>query len=643
MKFSTEFDEYQKEEFNKAEMFDGSSEEIRKHPEWSHNFMNAFWNAEKNGNAQNIYEIADYMTEHPAWKDMDAGKLGTDFEYLSALHEYVNSKAMGAVGIPEIPINDEGYVDVGKAVFMLETEKLKYGDDIRPLFTSRMPIRDGMHDSTRKILMCEGNEQAKTIYDQMRGIAGSESRTDNLFGSNPNAQQWNKLSVVFDADDMNIRGQQLVDAFEYAGTTQTLVDKLMARDSEMVDYVNKKTAERYLDNINKEQILFGESYPLAKTGGASFAHDGGFIIMPDRNWDINIRNAEELASANVKPLTVDYSTLDITEGVDKETAFKIIEAHGFEPYFRREIKPGAFGDVREAAFFYNKHNGDIISVDGATSDNAVYSGVTLKSWRCMEDWYRGGHHGSSGFNHDAELGHTEVTYHNGLFKQYANFTDAPVSKQENRDEIGYWGIGEFPIPDYVDIYAGRGNDSKIKDPHNYQAICGSSNYELSTMINMMLTAYDPEMHDNVCPDYKRLKEDPYHTIMKNCAMGYFQADTQERARQFQLAASYLHMPTEERQKYYEALVDCAAEHDEKYKQRIKDTDQRMDKERILGKCVAKLSKTYLQDPKCPDDLYVSDIAKIEDTPYKDFVPWLGDDLDFDKAVASISQEEGVSL
>lgn len=642
MNFNYELTDAQKNEFQMAEQFNGSSEEIRKHPEWHPYFMNSFWNQEKEEKGEDMYRIADYISSHPSKKDIESGKIGADFRYLHALYDFVNAAGPG-IPFPDIPLNEDGQVDVTEAQFALQKFKYRFVEHREPLFTGRMPVGSDDNMEDLKILMCEGNSDVETLYDQLRTAARSEAMTKSV-NNIPirDQQQWNSFTTVLSLDDMNIRGQQILDAYEYAGeSVETMINLIHTRDSKMVDYVNKKMASQYLEDIHDEFGISFSDYPLAKTSGASSAHSGRFF-MADRDWNINITNAEALANTDVNPIQIDYSTLDIMDGIDTETGFKIIEAHGFEKYFERTVK-SSFDDDLQVAFFYNKNNGDIVEVSGAEKNNMVYGGVTLKMWRDKENFHHGSH-SSSGFDRDKGLGYIEFSHHNGLFHEYDSYNDTPVSEQTGRNKMGYQGIGEFPIPEYIKCFY-RTSDlaDNLKDYKNISYFY-DNDYKLKWMIDMMLAAYDPEIKDDICPDYKQLKEDPYHSIMKEHGGSIWRNDIDVKAHLFQFAASWMHMPTEEREKYYNALVDITKEHDEELMERAKETGYPVDKDNINSKFVQKLSKIYLNDPKCPEDIYALGVPKVEDIPAAKHIPWLDmESLDFEAAVADLSVESGQQM
>lgn len=640
MKFNTELTEAQENEFMMADQFEGSSTEIRKHPEWHSYFMNSYWNSEKRGDASHYYEIADYISSHPSKKDMAAGKIGADFEYLYALNSFVKD-AKGMVSIPEIPVNGQGYVDVSEAKFLLQKAKLQDIEHRTPLYTGRMPIGNDDNMDEIKTLMCEGNHEAEKIYDQLQSAAKSDGRklsSNGLSGMEKHDMaNWHAFSTILGLDDMNIRGQQIVDAYEYADhSVETFLDLIDKRDVKMCGYINAKCADRFIENAGEPDAVW-DVYTIAREHGASFAHDGNFSA--DRDWMINHINARQLASIDIKPLAVDYSKLDITDGVDMKTGFKIIEAHGFEKYFERTVK-GPFGDDRTVALFYNKHNGDIVEVGGAKEDNIVYAGVKLQVWRGKEDWHHG-NHSSSGFEEEPGLGYNEFSHHEGLFTEYDSFRDAPVSEQAGREKLGFQGIGRVPIPSYIEGFC-RDSElgNKMKDPMNIQFLNSQEKYGLEWMMDMMLAAYDPEIKTDICPDYERLKEDPYHTIMQEHGKVWSQVDMYKQACYFRLAASWMEMPIEEREKYYNALCDVAIEHDEKYLARMKENGWTPDTNDIAANVLDGVKSIYLSEAKHPEDIYAAGIPKLEETGLMQYVPWIdSDELDFDAAVAEISTEE----
>lgn len=643
MKLNTKITPSQEQEFELAESVGGSSSEIRNHPEWSREFMNMFWNAEKSSKTRDIqdcFEIAEYISSHPSKKDLETGQIGSDFAYLHALYRFTDARKVYDISseIPSIPLTDEGYVNVSQAEFQLQNYRFRFIENRQKLYTGRISINDVTNNMEElKIIMCEGNVEAKTIYGKLYTMARSEAMMKPVDSglSSFDQRAWNGISTILALDDMNIRGEQICKCLEYAGSIETLYNLVQNRDSDMVDYVNQETAKSYLNRFSQaseavaDQVLLtcpGQS-PKAVTGQASFAHPGHFMMSGGNDWFINSLNADALAKKGLSPKTVDYSSLDVMDGVDMKTGFKIIESRGFEKYFDRTVT-SAFGDDMHVAFFYNKNNGAVVEVSGALEDNITYGEVTLKLWM-DEKHFRHPMHASSGFDRDSNLGYIKFTHNNGLFKHYDEFYDLPSPQQTDRSKLGYQGTGDLPIPQYTHSFSRDAElVDKLFDKNNFEYLKNDARYHLTWMIDMLAAAQDPAIDTDICPDYKNLKENPYYHVAKEHGGIYWSSDAHRQAHAFQFAASYLHMPTEERQKYFDAVVDIASQH-----------GQNSTGDYIKNE----LSQVYLEEPEHLEDIYAAGIPKIENTPFVEFIPWLNDELDFEKAVSNIPNQSGMKL
>lgn len=648
MELNYELTEGQEREFGIADQFGGSSEEIRKHPEWGPTFMNYFWNAEKEGRAEQFYHIADHICSHPSKKDMAAGKVGMDLTYLYELYQFADAsekKGIKPAVFPRFPLDDDGCVNVDEAVFMMRDYQARTLENRVPLFTGRMPFDNADTIDDVKIFMCEGDPEALSILSRLQDMAGSDGRIPReLKGgdvwTHMSASQFNKFAVMMSLDEMNIRGRQLSYAYEYAdGSVERLLNMINVHDEGMVGYVNQKVAAQYLEDggaSDASGLSYDPcgrvAYPLARTQGASSAYPGNPHAVSD--WHINADNAEGYAAAGIEPIKVDYSQLDITPGVDTEAGFRIIEAHGFEKCFDRIIKDSLSGEKR-VAFFYNRHNGDIVEITGAKPDDINYAGIKLKVWRTKEDWHHG-HNSSSGFDHEAGVGYAEFTHHNGVFSEYGSYRDAPVAEQEGRGRLGFQGIGDIPIPAYISIFC-RQEDfmKKVHDKASIHRLNQDLHYKLSWMMDMLIAVHDPGFDTGICPDYARLKDDPYTNVMKEHGKAdLWHRDIETNAYLFQFAASWMHMPTEERMKYHDALVGLAAEHDKKIMAQAEEHDRDPSPSDLNSRTAERMRDIYLSDPKCPEDIYALGVPKIEDTPYAAFIPWLAE-KDFANAVEGI--------
>lgn len=617
----------QEEEFEKAGMSGGSAEEIRKHPEWHQNMMNIYWNCEKRHEEGECIPIVQYILLHPSHRDMKAKKAGADFNYLYALYAYCHAmKEHGlSTDLPEIPLREGGCVDITEACFLLQDQFYRHAQRREPLRTGRLPIGEKDNSTEMECLLCEGNGQALQIYKQLDWMAAGLARR---MGDGLMPEQWKAVSLFLGMDDMNIRGRQLVDAYEYAGKSIEILYRLLsARSKDIIDYVNQCAGRRFFHGEKDGSLSpFIPQYPLAAENGASFTKERYAPgtekwrveeVFP--SWGPQPGSLKEVLAAvsgtakEIRPLTPSYSDLDIKDGVDEETGTKIIEARGFVEFFSRNV-PSCMGSPRHAAFYYNRHNGDIVEVAGAKEDSISWSGVRLKIWRDREEWHHAAH-GSSGFDHNAGIGHVELTDHEGLFAEYRSYTVDHICNVEGRKKVGYQGSGKFPIPAYVNAVV-RDSDAPelLSDIQNICYLGSDHAYQLEWMIDMVLAAYDPALDEKICPDYKPLKEDPYRWfIREHGGVSLWSGGMYVKAKQFQFLASYLRMPAGEREKYFNALLAAAEE-----------CDRRAEEGKgkpAFGKA-AELKDIYLSDPEHPEDIRLLRMQGIEELGYDKFLPWL---------------------
>lgn len=301
--------------------------------------------------------------------------------------------------------------------------------------------------------MTEGNEDAAKIYDsilyhayEIDTEAAAEWRRTGGLGSHLMVGHMSLLGL----DDMNIRGDQLVSAYEYCDNDMaTLLSCIKQRDVRMVDYVNQQTALHLVEG--------SVGAPLAVTYGASF--DGNSALLP-------YEQASLLIIKNIKPLKVDYAAREIHSGTSYDDAMKILEANGFEKVFDRPI------DVKyAAAWTKDKAVRCVIMHDPKTNamlkagayqngdeDKFCYSGCDMTVFTRMPSGGAPSRHLADDYQRNYVKGtdgnlvaSTQLTYQGHLIRNYRNIKDTEVDASAVV-ENPFVGSEHYPLPTLRDYH-----------------------------------------------------------------------------------------------------------------------------------------------------------------------------------------------
>lgn len=510
--------------------------ECRKHKEWGPTLMNVCWNKEKEGkDIAPIYRVAEWLSVLP--KD-ENGLLYDNCDIVLCAYKLSSNY----VSLPDVGkyINDDGIVDECMLKFVMEKEKMiSEGADV--LWSGRVSFNnvDMFNDS---IIMGEGIKKAQDIASSLQSWSANkrtQNNPDDPLGT-MGMRAWNMMNILLGLDDMNIRGYQLIYAMEYVdGSIEKLYEVLDGgRSQELVAYVNKKSAEAYMGGYRSQN-------QVAVCSGASFCHDGsmGRSDMNRSSLIMTMDKAEDFATANVQPISVDYSKLDIVNRVDFESAIRICEARGFE-IVRFVPRQRERGERVGSLIMYNQKTRDYIVANSCMDDNISYGGTSLyvhrtipqERWRETFDWL-----GSSG-GHDGQEGmYYEWTYNDGLFKYWEHSLDFVPEKDYDWSLIGFGHYG-IPIPKYFDmpvIYSGTLQDSL--DPKAYYLMHDMGSYYFEKLVNKILCLYDEELKNSCSPHYS-LYEDWFYSHAVTSDNSWWEPEDEESSGALALALTYLKVP-----------------------------------------------------------------------------------------------------
>lgn len=461
--------------------------DIVNHPEWSPTYMNFVWNKEKVNGAGFVYIVADWISENGANNGDAKYKVDMDSITLSYLFQAVENGI--DINSIEVPKSDNNVVDWDMLKFNISKAALLSYPETERLISGRVTITktDSFNDC---IIMGEGLPKAKEIVKQAKSIFANNyvkhQEFDDPFTGMAN-RGYNLMLPVLTLDEMNIRGNQVIDAANFVdGSIERLVQIIMGREefelkSSLVKYVNKCAAERY-DKTKIPQYL-------AVSNGASFDKEG---VFTPRNSDeyscrymIGALNYENYLNSDVSAALVDYSSLDIISDVNYDTCLKIMEAHGFQLVKEFE-RPDVFNEQRKYLLFFNSEIGIFAYGESACDDNVCYGGFSMTVYSDMSSRSGLRHTGSSGSldcwkkKTGEVLLYGEYTYHDGIFKEWDNVCSLCrriKPEEQSNINMGFYGI---PVPVFVKCKFVR--DSDI----NYTLIC---RYNQRDMLTYHLEAY----------------------------------------------------------------------------------------------------------------------------------------------------------
>lgn len=506
----TEFDEHQTQQLLAAEQNGVLNTECQKHPDWSGTLMNVCWNLEKEGgDVSVIYRIADYLQSNFGRYKLCNDSYWNDPILLTYLKECYSS---GRLPIP--PVYDDNHV-LNKLMtdFKYTVGLYSMKDDAEYLTSGRLCLNNvGEFYTTR--VMAEGVPGVEDICSQLQSLAAQSAKEDSRdpWGTMAN-RGFNMLSIMLTLDDMGIRGHQILYASEYAsGSSQKLFEILCGnRSQQLVDFVNHRTAEDFV--ANKVSIPYN-----AVTDGASFSKKAtaSNLFMYGANRDIKLIMDEQMIvdsiNKEVVVQSIDYSKLDITHGVGTEDACKICAAHGFVIMRTVPVFHGRDREEGVSVIMWNPHNNDFLSADYALLREFCYGGCSITAYRSHRNGVVPGCSGSylncsSGpLDKQDGIRYYDITYHDGLFAQYAKLTyDTDV--QVDYSLVSFGSSYDIPVPEYFSLPTLYGGTMpQVLGKELFFLINDMGSFYFNRFMNLLLALYDDALLNCECPHYKRYQD-----------------------------------------------------------------------------------------------------------------------------------------
>lgn len=524
-----EFNEAQLSEIRLAESQGVRDSEIKRHPDWSSLIMNTCWNREKEGkDITTVYHTAEWFnaTGDP--------KLADDLDFvMKVLCIY------DIGGTPSKPMyNSDGTVNRAMTLYNL-THKFYILNGSLVLKSDRISIND-ITEWDLPIIMGEGYDSVINIIKQLKKMTPvKHEHHDNIF-SHMADMSFQRGAVLLDLDNMNIRGKQILYAVDYVDKDiSKLITLLRNRDENLVDYINMRTAKSNRDGC-------AEDYQLAVTSGASFMKNGGIsFAVNDRVLNMTPGEFAKYAGMNIKELKVDYSALDIVDGVTTDMAIKILESRGFRVIkeFQHNPKFPDAGVVYKYMLFYKDSTKDYIVADCTSPDDFVYGGVEMYCHRVVPPYERMtlfDLHCSTGGHKNQKGCYMQFTHHDGLFK----CSDRVLGYQPDEDfdwsKIGFSTYG-IPIPQYFEEPFIYQNDLyNICKKYSY-LFKDMSIYHIVNVVNAILLYYDTDFleHSN---EHYLLYRDWFITNCVSDVASCWSGDDEEALTCLSVALTYLKVP-----------------------------------------------------------------------------------------------------
>lgn len=580
------FNRRQVEQLLMAEKDGLEKTECFNHKEWGPTLMNVCWNREKEGkDIAAVYLVADWLRNN-----FDLNEDGTLFDDVDIVLYAYERFENGAGSVPVFK-KDDGPFD--KTWFMfkaLENKTFAYGGD--RLLSGRAKIQGDMNVFDIDVLMAEGIPEVKSLISSLERIASNDAtkdkqavKSDDMFARMAD-RQWSMLSLMLAFDDMNIRGYQFLYALEYTdGSVEKLYELARgSRSHEMVDYINMKSAKDYLAG-NKEHNQ------LAVSSGASGQYPGGHSMMWGDPIELTLSplNIDKYAELNSSKLEVDYSSLDVVDGVDLAAAIRICEAHGFKLVTKVQRK-GKFDDDLYSIVMYNPDTRDYVAASSAQQSSVCYGGVELVCHRVIPQEARRELfclHCSEGNIRGNEGRYFVFTHNEGLFSNYDKLAPYVPTTDFDWFAIGF-GYQKIPVPKYFELPFIR--DAEMGEKLGAEAASimrdmGAFHFE--NMVNAFLMAYDENLCRPDCPTqhYGLAKEWVMHNCLCDCA-GWFTGGSYDSCAVASLVFTYLKVPDDIVEEIKENTRQHFVERDEN---KQKNGWREESDEKAFVKCAQKLS------------------------------------------------------
>lgn len=431
-----------------------------KHPEWSPNFMNYIIQREHREQPLYLEEVVPFLKNNMLPKDKRTSTIGNDLDVVHDLYDILSN------GTHSLPIIIDECNSVSLRYQLLKSTIS--AKDAIPQRGYRVQIND--HMNNLKLLMSEGIEEAYDILSRLQSAAVNNTKNQTMDRWEIMADRMFEIqNVLLTLDDMNIRGQQIIDALEYAGSIPALYKMLDGvRSQPLVDWCNDKAATRILDGKSEKEHI-------ATLSGASFAHNkiNTDCISNSSQYVMRYNNTRDYKS-NIKPHVIDYSAMDLEAGITMEEGIQICEAHGFKLYI--DIPEN---EDEHHMFFYNTETGDYIT-SHSKPNNFQYGWANCYVFRKE----RGpvGIGCTSMPNKEANLFYHQISgADRNLFEKYSKFEGTALDLYDPR-ELG-WGYKGNQIPQMKHIHLFANQEDIFWDKVGHEHYDSLFTYNIQKLVN----------------------------------------------------------------------------------------------------------------------------------------------------------------
>lgn len=334
---------------------------ISKHPEWSSYAMNIVWNKVLRGeDIDTLIKFIPYSGKNEEGKEGNA-------DILFSFGSIYNLKGDKQNPLKCDPVEAcisycKQHPNCSKTEFLHQV--------LRKCFK--------IQPTTRRVKFTECIAKNRLLTDALfaEGIPEAYSIFIKLKSTDIDSKEIYKMPIYYALDDMNIRGTQLIYAYNYCdGDYRALSSKVSDRDKTLVDYINQEVVR------NKSTLVDKTTLPKAVCRGASFTNGIGF----EKPKVCIIRSQEDKSvPQNVQPLSIDYSIRSIDELTDEYVGLKILHSLGFEDvsYIDQVILSGKpykdfEGIQTRQIILQNPLNGAFCEISNSSKGNLLYGGMDI--------------------------------------------------------------------------------------------------------------------------------------------------------------------------------------------------------------------------------------------------------------------------
>ena len=437
-----------------------AADELKKHEEYSSHLMNVLYNRMKEHKFDTVEECNYDGLIDFADKTRDTeGKMGNDLMYSYILGmEYAAASTIIDTSTAKYSLlryveseQKQGHnpTDTGMIWNIIKLDnsiRLTDRPALRGVYTENALFRDA--------LLSEGIPEVKNILDdvlyhsQKYDVEGAEPfKGDFFLGSHMQLGNHNLLAL----DDMNIRGKQVLYAYEYCDNDlKTFSEKLRDRDEEMVAYVNRKSVEEGIKN-NSIRVQ------RAMTGGASFMRKDSYSMEKHSHYmgeekNLYIREDEYPEfQDDISKLDINMKNREIREHTSLSDGIKILEANGFETILNEPVEIMDASDTfihnnTRCIVMHNKETGAIFYAKSAREDDICYSGAEITvATRDRGDYREFGH---ARYSRNENIYTHNITHNetNGMIAAY-NKIVGQLQLEKDTTKLGYnHAFSSIPVP-----------------------------------------------------------------------------------------------------------------------------------------------------------------------------------------------------